>query len=258
MPNLERDQGDAINRRSQRRQAAYDRVEAATEWPLLVVTLLYLVVLLAPRLGELPDTAKDTIRFADWTIWSIFLAEFMTLFILAPSKKEMLKSRWLDGLIVAAPLLRPLRLARLARIVRAGSILGRAFVGIRHVTARRGLQAFLGVALAVVVAAAVFVWAFERTAAGSSIHTLGDALWWAIVTTTTVGYGDLAPVTAEGRAIAVLLMLLGISALGVVTANISAFLVESEEDGRVADLEERLAAMAYQLDRIEAALRDRS
>ena len=55
----------------------------------------------------------------------------------------------------------------------------------------------------------------------SAIDSYGDAAWWAITTVTTVGYGDIAPVTTEGRVIAAVLMVTGIAAFGVVTANIA-------------------------------------
>jgi voltage-gated potassium channel len=64
---------------------------------------------------------------------------------------------------------------------------------------------------------------------GGQIDTLGDAFWWAIVTATTVGYGDEYPTTPGGRAIGVFLMLTGITVFGVITANLAAFLIETDE-----------------------------
>lgn len=66
----------------------------------------------------------------------------------------------------------------------------------------------------------------ERFAEGSKITTFGDAIWWAIVTITTVGYGDLYPVTLLGRVIAVVLMLSGIVVIGILTAALASWLVE--------------------------------
>ena len=62
---------------------------------------------------------------------------------------------------------------------------------------------------------------FEQHARGSNIHTFADALWWAIVTVTTVGYGDRYPVSAGGRGVALLLMVVGIGLIGVLTATIA-------------------------------------
>lgn len=89
--------------------------------------------------------------------------------------------------------------------------------------------------------------AFERHIAGSTIHNYPEALWWAIVTVTTVGYGDTYPVTAAGRGVAVVLMLVGIGLIGVLTATIASFFVQENAD------EEKHELIA-RLDRIEAML----
>lgn len=78
----------------------------------------------------------------------------------------------------------------------------------------------------VVFVAALAALDAERNSPGATITTFGDALWWAVVTITTVGYGDLSPVTIEGRMIAVALMIGGIGLLGVVTATLASWIVE--------------------------------
>jgi len=65
----------------------------------------------------------------------------------------------------------------------------------------------------------------EQDAADSNITTFGDALWWACTTVTTVGYGDRYPVTLEGRAVAVVLMIVGIGVVGAVTASVATWLM---------------------------------
>ena len=86
----------------------------------------------------------------------------------------------------------------------------------------------------------------------NSIQSIGDAFWWAIVTTTTVGYGDVSPVTVEGRFIAVALMAVGIGFIGVFTATITSFFLEprrsDEEDKK--SIEERLARIESKLDEL--------
>jgi voltage-gated potassium channel len=89
---------------------------------------------------------------------------------------------------------------------------------------------------------------FEANAKGSNIHNFGDALWWAIVTVTTVGYGDKYPVTAGGRGVATVLMFVGIGLIGVLTATVASYFVEQSADEDRAELVERL-------DRMEAMLR---
>jgi voltage-gated potassium channel len=89
--------------------------------------------------------------------------------------------------------------------------------------------------------------AFEQHAPGATIHGFGDALWWAIVTVTTVGYGDTAPVTAGGRGVAVVLMLTGIGLVGVLSATVASYFV-----GQRAELD--MTELHRRLDRIEALL----
>ena len=101
--------------------------------------------------------------------------------------------------------------------------------------------------LGVVFVCSALELAFERSAHGSNIHDYGEALWWAIVTVTTVGYGDTYPVTAGGRGVAVVLMLVAIGLIGVLTATVASFFVGEKAD-------EEQAALNQRLDRIEAML----
>ena len=91
----------------------------------------------------------------------------------------------------------------------------------------------------------------ERNAAEATITNFGEAVWWSIVTVTTVGYGDEYPVTTTGRVIAVLLMIGGISLIGVITATVASWIVErvSEEDSA------HRAATAAQIDELRDEIR---
>jgi voltage-gated potassium channel len=81
--------------------------------------------------------------------------------------------------------------------------------------------------------AAIQITLSERTVEGSNIKTFSDGLWWAVTTVTTVGYGDRYPTTTEGRLLAVLLMVTGISLVGVITASVAAWFVKlSQEEGK--------------------------
>ncbi len=115
----------------------------------------------------------------------------------------------------------------------------------------RGLHFVLLAATGIVVASAALVLNFEQHAKGSNIHNFADALWWAVVTVTTIGYGDHYPVSAGGRGVAVVLMLVGIGLIGVLTATVASFFIERQS----ADADERLDAMQSQLDEIEGLLR---
>ncbi|WP_235506503.1 ion channel [Terrabacter sp. Root181] len=120
---------------------------------------------------------------------------------------------------MALPLLRPLRLLRLLALVRildrsaANNLAGRVLV---YVAGAASVAVGLG-ALAVLDA--------ERAAGGANITTIGDALWWASATVTTVGYGDRFPVTGEGRAVGVVLMVVGVAVVGSVIASVTSWIL---------------------------------
>jgi hypothetical protein len=104
------------------------------------------------------------------------------------------------------------------------------------------------VAAAVVLVMALVVWVLERDT-NPKMPTFGEALWWAIVTTTTVGYGDITPQTGLARLLATVLMMLGIGTVGVVASTVSAALLHVQgsdapaEVPPMVDALERLAAL---------------
>ena len=89
----------------------------------------------------------------------------------------------------------------------------------------------MSIVIAVVFVSAFFMWRVEYDAPGATITTYGNAIWWAIVTTTTVGYGDYTPVTQVGRGIAILVMMVGIGLIGTVSATVAAWFVTRPSEG---------------------------
>jgi voltage-gated potassium channel len=98
------------------------------------------------------------------------------------------------------------------------------------------------------------VYAFEKSE-GGTITSFGDALWWALATVTTVGYGDVVPRTAEGRGVALFLMLAGITFYSILTANVAAYFVESNQDDSRAEVDAKLDLVLERLRELEVALK---
>jgi voltage-gated potassium channel len=233
-----------------RSQTGYDRFSAAVELPLTVLAVLWLPVLVVPLAVHLQPGMADTFEAIDYFVWAAFAVEYLVKLYLAPSRRHFVRHHLVDLAVVALPVLRPLRVLRLLRLLdlgRVGVVLANALRRARRLFTHRGLHFVLLAVLALIFACAALVLEFERHARGSNIHNYGQALWWAIVTVTTVGYGDEYPVTAGGRGVAVVLMLVGIGLIGVLTATVASFFVQEAADAEKAALHERL-------DRIEAML----
>lgn len=248
------------SQRIEQRAAWLARLERWTAWPLTVLAAALVPILLAPYLLTISDDTRAILFGLDYLIWGIFAADLMVKLAIAPHRLRYLRTHWFDVLLVAIPLLRPLRAARSLRAVRiiqlgwVGAAAGRSLVGIRRAMARRGIQYTAASALVIMIAAGALVTIFERDAPNASIRTISDGLWWSATTVTTVGYGDTYPTTQAGRGVAVALMILGIALFGVLTANLAALLVEGKDDEVLAQLQE----INERLKRLEQGPEDRA
>ncbi|QDP97518.1 potassium channel family protein [Microlunatus elymi] len=231
------------------------RWESHADLPLTVVALVFLVAYAVPilddHLSPKWDRAYDV---ATWASWLAFAIDYVVRLCLARHRAAFVRSNLLDLAVVVLPMLRPLRLLRVLALVdilnrRAGSSL-RGRVGV-YVAGSMVLVLFVG-SLAVLDA--------ERHAPGSNIHTSGQALWWSIVTVSTVGYGDFYPVSTTGRLVGVGMMISGIALLGVVTASVASWLVDrvrQVEQGAQAATRADVAKLAAKIDSLERLLAQR-
>ena len=215
---------------------------------ILVLTVLSLVVMGALLL-PLDQATLDALFFWDNFICVIFLIDFAYEISGSHPRREYFlhKRGWLDllgsipslGILRITALLRLFRLSRLARVIR---LLGGQNRGalVRDVVSNRSQYAlFLTVLLAIIVmtVSSVLVLQFEGRSPDSNIKTGGDALWWALVTITTVGYGDFFPVTTLGRLTAAFVMLSGVGIIGALASILASLLLSptAEESDQAAD-----------------------
>lgn len=166
------------------------------------------------------NSLKTVAGLANWMIWLVFLAEVMFMLAVVPNRKRWLKDNPLDvAIVVLTPPFLPaglqaLRVFRLLRLLR----LIRILQAVRRVFSPQGLQwALLVGLLTIFIGGAAF--AAMEEGPNRHVHNTWDGIWWAVCTMTTVGYGDIGPVTNSGRVLAIVVMLVGI---GVVTMLIGA------------------------------------
>jgi len=201
-----------------------------------VLTVLSLVVM-ALLLLPLDQATVETLLFYDNLICIVFLGDFVyNLTGSRPRREYFLHQRgWLDllgsipslGILRLTALLRLARLSRLARIMR---LLGGQKKGelIKDVVDNRGQYALfitLLLIMLVLTTSSVLILQFESRSPDANITTGGDALWWAFVTITTVGYGDFFPVTPLGRTTAVFVMFAGVGIIGALASLLASLLV---------------------------------
>lgn len=181
-----------------------------------------------PEVQKLLDMIDNAICF-------VFLADFLYRLYHAENKWKFMQWGWID-LISSIPTLDYFRAGRLLRLIRLLRIL-RAFrstkILLDYVFKRKAYGAFTMVSLVAVLMLIFSSLAIlqAETAENSNIKTAEDALWWAYTTITTVGYGDKYPVTTEGRAIAVLLMTVGVGLFGTFAGFVASWFVKSREQG---------------------------
>ena len=194
-------------------QSNLQRWERYAEWPLAAAALLFLGLFSVQVLARPHGREAYVLWVISWIVWGLFIVDYVVRLYLASNRWHWFVRHLLDFGIVALPLVRPQR------------AIGNAFRG------RIVVYTVSGVLL-LIYTSSLAVFDKERFLPGATINSFGKALWWSITTVTTVGYGDVYPVTSTGRIIAVLLMIGGISLVGVVTAALASWIIErvSEEE----------------------------
>jgi voltage-gated potassium channel len=205
------------------RAEAQERWDRRTEAPLAVLSLLffagYAVRVLAPGL---PGLWLDLCLVVTCGAWAVFAVDYgVRLRLSGLRPPRFVRTHVLDTVVLVLPLLRPLRIVHIYERIQRRHDKPRLTLYAR-VMAYAGLTAgLLG------FAGALTVYHYEYGAPGATIRTFGDAVWWVCATLSTVGYGDVSPVTPMGRVTAVGVMACGLALLGAVTGSFSSWLIQT-------------------------------
>jgi voltage-gated potassium channel len=216
---------------------------------MLALCVWALLMLIAGTTLPIDPSIQVILDATDTLICVIFFADFLHSLARAPRRLEyFVKWGWLD-LLSSIPMIGPLRLGRVARLARILRVLR----GVRSaraigqfLMARRSESAFLTAALLsllLIVSGSIAVLQFEK-ASGGNIVSGEDALWWAITTMTTVGYGDRFPITSEGRLVAAVLMAAGVGVFGTLSGLVASWFLAPATKEADADLVEIKAMVA--------------
>lgn len=222
---------------------------------MLVLSIYVVLALLIRELVPIDQQGRQILDQIDTGICVYFLYDFFLRLYRAPDKWAFLRWGWID-LLASIPALDWFRLGQLVRVFRI----------LRMVRSFRSIRDFLNYffrnrangTLAVVLLSSVLLMIFGAVAIlyaervpEANIKTPSDALWWAFVTITTVGYGDRFPVTTIGRLIAAVLMIAGVGLFGTFTGYVANFFVEDEQEQTDNDLQILISEVRQLREKIE-------
>ncbi|MDJ0269689.1 MAG: potassium channel family protein [Aigarchaeota archaeon] len=186
-----------------------------TEQASLLYTIdIIIVVIIGIEFYTRAKQAEDTARYL-LKNWYEILALVPAFFF------ALLESQTIFGAV-----LRGLRLIRVVRLIAAAPRIVRAYNVLSAVMRESKLAYLTALSAMIISVGAVTVYILEADNPNAKITTLNDAFWWALATVTTVGYGDVVPVTPEGRVLGTILMITGIAILGILISTLGATLVE--------------------------------
>ncbi len=224
---------------------------------ILVVSVYSLLQLAIETMLRLNNNTLQILDITDFFVCVIFFMDFLILFFRAQSKtKYFFTWGWLD-LLSSVPAIqafrwwriaRVIRILRFLRILRSTRIIGKAILG------RKIQSVFLSVVLiafTLVITSSILVLNFESKTNGP-IKTPFDAIWWSISTLTTVGYGDVYPVSLEGRMVAIVLMIAGVGIFGTFSGFIASWIIGPTQKKESVDIEE----LREELKEIKATLKE--
>lgn len=193
---------------------------------IIIFTIFSLIIAAALFFLPLAPATETALLFINLMISVVFMVDFFYLLFHATNKVTYLKTQgWLDflGSLPFSPLFRLFRVVRLVGGWRALSRHG-AHPLWKEIVRRRAENALrytAFVAILVITLGSLMVLQFESQSPQANILNGQDAIWWAIVTVATVGYGDYYPVTLQGRFVGVILMVVGVSIFGVLSSYLA-------------------------------------
>jgi voltage-gated potassium channel len=230
-----------------------DRIEQVTKYPMALLGIAWLVLAVVVLSTDVDSSASTLLVGSFFALWVIMLVEYLVRLVVTPDTPGYVRRRWVEPATVLVP---PLQGWHFVGIEKMGILLHEWELRVESILKHHSLFRVLIAAVVTLFLGAWLVLLFEEKAKGSNIHDYPDALWWAIVTVTTVGYGDRYPVTEGGRVVATILMLVGIGLIGVLTATVASVFIKEHTDANKEEFKKGHADLGQQLSVISDRLAD--
>ncbi|MCP3129826.1 ion transporter [Shewanella sp. KJ2020] len=204
------------------------------ELAMMLLSLLSVVIVLVMTFGRLEGETYRLLFFIDTTICLIFMANFFIGLFRARDKTYYLRHHWID-FIASIPAIEALRIARVFQILRVIRLIRMSRSLLLPLIKQRKqttLASLLVAMVTILTFASIIILLVESGTEGANIQTAEQAIWWALVTISTVGYGDYYPVSTAGHIVGGIVIVSGVSFFGVISGYMASVFVAPDETER--------------------------
>ena len=197
----------------------------------LILSFLSLIVISSLLFLPLNSASKAMLIGIDITICALFLLQLSIDLLRSQDRRQYMKDHWID-FIASIPIIEPIRYARIFHILRICRLFRSSQSVLKQIKKNRKeatIASILVLMVTLISLGSVFMLVFEGQNPNANIQTAGDAIWWAFVTISTVGYGDHYPITVAGKVLAVFIIISGVGIFGMISGLITSIITEPEK-----------------------------
>ena len=237
-----------------------DRTPTPFELAMMLLSLLSVIIVLVLTFAKLDDETHRLLFFVDTSICMIFITYFFINLFQADDKVDYFKHHWID-LIASIPAIEALRLARffqILRVIRLIRMTRSILIPLMRQRQEATLASLLVATVTILTISSVMILLVESGAPNANIRTAEDAVWWALVTISTVGYGDYYPVTTIGHFIGGLVIICGVSFFGVISGYMASIFIapdsKQQQESQSQQLRDELEVVLQRMEKNQETL----